>query len=93
MYQSSKYNDRLNVTGKKIKELRLKLKNNLSLSNLSIKLALMGIDISKPSLHKLENGNRVIKDYELYGLSEVFNVPVSELLSDFASEIKKNNAS
>ncbi len=91
MYQSSKYNDRLNVTGKKIKELRLK--NNLSLSNLSIKLALMGIDISKPSLHKLENGNRVIKDYELYGLSEVFNVPVSELLSDFASEIKKNNAS
>ena len=91
MYQSSKYNDRLNVTGKKIKELRLK--NDLSLSNLSIKLALMGIDISKPSLHKLENGNRVIKDYELYGLSEVFNVPVSELLSDFASEIKKNNAS
>lgn len=91
MYQSSKYNGRLNVTGKKIKELRLK--NNLSLSNLSIKLALMGIDISKPSLHKLENGNRVIKDYELYGLSEVFNVPVSELLSDFASEIKKNNAS
>lgn len=91
MYQSSKYNDRLNVAGKKIKELRLK--DNLSLSNLSIKLALMGIDISKPSLHKLENGNRVIKDYELYGLSEVFNVPVSELLSDFASEIKKNNAS
>ena len=32
MYQSSKYNDRLNVAGKKIKELRLK--NNLSLSNL-----------------------------------------------------------
>ena len=91
MYQSSKYDNKLNVTGRKIKELRQK--NHLSLSNLSIKLALMGIDISKPSLHKLENGNRVIKDYELYGLSEVFNVPVSELLSDFASEIKKNNAS
>ena len=91
MNQSNKYNDRKKEADKKIKELRLK--NNLSLSNLSIKLALMGIDISKPSLHKLENGNRVIKDYELYGLSEVFNVPVSELLSDFASEIKKNNAS
>ncbi len=91
MYQSSKYNNKLNVTGKKIKELRIK--NHLSLSNLSIKLALMGIDISKPSLHKLENGNRIIKDYELYGLSEIFNVPVSELLSDFASEMNKNNAS
>ena len=52
MYQSSKYNNKLNVTGRKIKELRIK--NHLSLSNLSIKLALLGIDISKPSLHKLE---------------------------------------
>ena len=89
MYQSSKYNNELNVTGRKIKELRIK--NHLSLSNLSIKLALLGIDISKPSLHKLENGNRVIKDYELYGLSQVFNIPLNELLSDFEKEIKKNN--
>lgn len=89
MYQSSKYNNKLNVTGRKIKELRIK--NHLSLSNLSIKLALLGIDISKPSLHKLENGNRVIKDYELYGLSHVFNIPLSDLLSDFEKEINKNN--
>ena len=46
MYQCSKYNERLNVTGKKIKELRMK--NKLSLSDLSTKLALIGIDISKP---------------------------------------------
>lgn len=89
MYQSSKYNNKLNVTGRKIKELRIK--NHLSLSSLSIKLALLGIDISKPSLHKLENGNRVIKDYELYGLSYVFNIPLSDLLSDFEKEINKNN--
>lgn len=89
MYQSSKYDNKLNVTGRKIKELRQK--NHLSLSNLSIKLALMGIDISKPSLHKLENGNRVIKDYELHGLSQVFNIPLSDLLSDFEKEINKNN--
>ena len=46
MYQCSNYNGRLNVTSEKIKELRIK--NNLSLSELSTKLALMGIDISKP---------------------------------------------
>lgn len=89
MYQSSKYNNKLNVTGRKIKELRIK--NHLSLSNLSIKFALLGIDTSKPSLHKLENGNRVIKDYELYRLSYVFNIPLSDLLSDFEKEINKNN--
>ena len=74
MYQCTKYNNQLNVTGKKIKELRVK--NNLSLSGLSTKLALMGIDISKPSLHKLETGHRILNDYELFGLSMVFKVPI-----------------
>ena len=89
MYQCSKYNNQLNVTGKKIKELRIK--NNLSLSGLSTKLALMGIDISKPSLHKLETGNRILKDYELFGLSMVFKVPIQEFISDFIDDLKNEN--
>lgn len=86
MYQCSKYNEHLNVTARKIKELRIK--NNLSLSGLSTKLALIGIDISKPSLHKLETGNRILKDYELFGLSVIFDVPVEEFLSDFMNNLK-----
>lgn len=86
MYQCSKYNNRLNVSSNKIKELREK--NNLSLSKLSAKLSLMGIDISKPSLHKLETGKRVVKDFELYGLSCIFNVPIEYLLKDFIDELK-----
>lgn len=89
MYQCSKYNNQLNVTEKKIKELRIK--NNLSLSGLSTKLALMGIDISKPSLHKLETGNRILKDYELFGLSMVFKVPIQEFISDFIDDLKNEN--
>lgn len=86
MYQCSKYNEHLNVTARKIKELRIK--NNLSLSGLSTKLALIGIDISKPSLHKLETGKRILKDYELFGLSVIFNVSVEEFLSDFINDLK-----
>ena len=89
MYQCSKYNNKLNVSSKKIKELRQK--NNLSLSGLSTKLALMGVDIPKTSLYKLENGKRILKDYELYALSQVFNVSVEELLTDFISELKDEN--
>ena len=89
MYQCSKYNNQLNVTEKKIKELRMK--NHLSLSALSTKLALMGIDISKPSLHKLETGQRILKDYELYGLSIVLKTSVEELLTDFIEDLKKDN--
>ena len=51
MYQCSKYNNHLNVANKKIRELRIK--NNLSLSTLSVKFTLLGIDIPRPSLHKL----------------------------------------
>ena len=89
MYQCSKYNDRLNVTAKKIKELRIK--NNLSLSELSTKLALMGIDISKPSLHKLETGKRILKDFELCGLAQVFHVSMEDILSDFISDLKNDD--
>ena len=89
MYQCTKYNNQLNVTGKKIKELRVK--NNLTLSGLSTKLALMGIDISKPSLHKLETGHRILKDYELFGLSMVFKVPIEDFISDFMDNLKKEN--
>ena len=67
------------------------IKNNLSLSGLSTKLALMGIDISKPSLHKLETGNRILKDYELFGLSMVFKVPIQEFISDFIDDLKNEN--
>ena len=89
MYQCTKYNENLNVTGKKIKELRIK--NNLSLSGLSTKLALLGIDIPKPSLHKLETGKRILKDYELFGMAVVFNVPVEEFLSDFMDSLKNEH--
>ena len=89
MYQCSKYNEKLNVSSNKIKELRIK--NHLSLSGLSTKLALMGIDISKPSLHKLETGQRILKDYELYGLSHIFNVPIEYILNDFILELKNDD--
>ncbi len=89
MYQCSKYNNKLNVSSNKIKELRTK--NHLSLSGLSTKLALMGIDIPKPSLHKLETGKRVLKDYELYALSHIFKVPIEELLDEFITELKNED--
>lgn len=91
MYQCSKYNNHLNVSNKKIRELRLK--NHLSLSDLSTKLALLGIDIPKPSLHKLEKGDRIIKDYELYAFSYIFKVSLEELLDDFIENFKEDNVS
>lgn len=86
MKNSTKYNDNLNVIGNKIKYYREI--NNLSLSQLSDKLQLLGIDISKNSLQRLEKGNRIIKEYELAGLSKVLKVSTDELLKEFIKELE-----
>ncbi len=81
-----KYNDKLNVIGDKIRNYREKEK--LSLSQMSDKLMLMGIDIPKSSLQNIEKGKRVVKEYEFYALCKFFNVTMEEMLKDFIKELK-----
>lgn len=85
MNNITKYNNKLNVIGSKIKFYREK--NNWSLSQLSNRLMLIGIDIPKSSLQRIEVGDRVIKDYELAGLAKVFKVSPNILLRDFIDKI------
>lgn len=80
-----KYNDKLNVIGDKIRYYREK--QNLSLVDLSNKLLLLGVDIPKNSLQRLEHGNRIIKEYELAGFSKVLGVSTDILLKDFMNEL------
>lgn len=78
---STKYNGKLNVIGKKIKYYREK--GNLSQQGLVNKLQLVGVDIPKNSLQRIEKGNRIIKDYELAGFAKVFKISADTLLEDF----------
>lgn len=86
MNNGNKYNGKLNVIGLKIKYYREK--NGWSLSELSNRLMLQGIDIPKSSLQRMETGGRVIRDYELAGFSKVFKVSPNILLKDFLEEIE-----
>ena len=85
MNNITKYNNKLNILGNTIKEYRIK--SNLSLSQLSNKLMLVGIDIPKSSLQRIEVGQRVIKDYELIGFLKVFNITPNTLLTEFINEL------
>lgn len=81
-----KYNGKLNVIGERVKEYR-KI-NKLSLSDLSNSLQLLGIDLPKPSLQNIENGKRIIKEYEFYAICKVLNVSMEEMLKDFIAELQ-----
>lgn len=81
-----KYNGKLNVIGNKIRECRES--ENLSLSQLSAKLMLMGVDIPKSSLQNIEKGKRIVKEYEFCALCKFFNVPMEQMLLDFIKELE-----
>ena len=71
MKNTIKYNGKLNAIGNRIKEYRIK--NNMTQKYLSEQLQLLGIDINVKSLLRLENGNRIIKEYELSAFAKIFD--------------------
>ena len=83
----SKFDGKMNVIGKQLREYRLK--KNLSYEILSAKLQLMGISIHKQSLYDIENNKRTVKDYELFGLAHILEVDVNDLLKDINDSFKK----
>lgn len=83
-----KYENNLNVIANNLK--RIRLNKNISLSSLSNKLMLMGIDISKQSLYRIEQNKRSVMDYELSSIAIALGVKSDDLLQDFIHDITKN---
>ena len=76
----NKKNGANNLCGKKIRELRLGYPTRLSQRALADKLQLLGIDVDKNAVQRIESGKRFVTDIELKALSRVFGVTVDELL-------------
>ena len=85
MKNSVRYDNKLNVIGSVIRKYREKC--HLSQADLSAKLLLLGIDIPKNSVQRLECGDRIIKNYELAGISKVLDVSPNLLLEEFIKEL------
>lgn len=66
-----------NFCGKKISALRKNLK--ISQRELADRLQLIGLDIDKNAIQRIECGKRFITDIELLAISKVFNVEISTL--------------
>jgi len=78
MYKN-KNGNRNNICGVKIKELRLSLSPACSQRALADKIQLLGIDIDKNAIQRIESGQRFITDIELLAFSKLFDVNISEL--------------
>ena len=67
-----------NICGKNIAKLRITLK--ISQRELAYKMQLVGIDIDKNAIQRIECGKRFVTDIELIAFAKVFNITFNDLL-------------
>lgn len=54
---------------------------------LSNQLMMLGIDINYDGIYKIENGRRIVKDFELSALCKVLEISETQLLEDFRKKL------
>lgn len=67
-----------NLCGKRVAELRKSL--GISQRELADRLQLVGLDVDKNAIQRIECGKRFVTDIELVALSQVLDVTVDTLL-------------
>jgi transcriptional regulator with XRE-family HTH domain len=80
MYKNKNSDGSLNQCGNKIRELRQGLTPTVSQRMLADQLQLIGIDLDKNAIQKIESGKRFVTDIEIVAFAKVFNITTDELL-------------
>lgn len=72
-----RFNDQSNVVGELIKKARLQ--KGLSKVELSIKLELLGVNLTRVEIYRIESSKMIVKDFELIALCVVLDLDYNEL--------------
>jgi hypothetical protein len=70
-----------NLIGARLREIRLRQKPQVTLDDLSGKLAARGVTLDRSAIGRIKNLNRYVLDYELKALASALKVEVKDLLS------------
>ncbi len=79
MYKVNKYNGHFNVIGHKIKEIRKQ--NKITQEDLCARLQVLGYNMNRSDISKIENGKKFVSDFEVYGFSKALKVKIENLYS------------
>ena len=77
MKKSKITNNIYNLCGKNIKKIRKEQK--ITQDELCARMQVMGYQISRSDISKLENGKKFITDFEVFGFSKALKVSILEL--------------
>ena len=82
MFKNKSLNGKNNICGNNIAKLRKAHEPKMSQRMLSEKMQLLGLDMDKNAIQRIESGQRFVTDIELAGFAKIFNKTCDELLSD-----------
>ena len=77
MKKSKITNNVYNICGKNIKKIRKEQK--ITQDELCARMQVMGYQISRSDISKLENGKKFITDFELVGFSKALKISILDL--------------
>lgn len=80
MFKNKTNENRNNICGKAIYNLRTAQKPKMSQRKLADILQLNGIDVDKNAVQRIESGQRFVTDIELKVLAQIFSVTCDDLL-------------
>lgn len=80
MRKNNNFNNSYNVIGKNIKEIRKK--NKITQEELCARMQVEGFQISRSDISKLENGKKLIADFEIIGFAKCLKVSILELFKN-----------
>ena len=83
MFKNKSITGKNNICGETIYELRRNFIPKMSQRILAEKLQIMGIDVDKNAIQRIESGQRFVTDIELLAISRVFDVRCEELIGDY----------
>lgn len=65
---------RKNMVGGRVKAARLKSKTTITQQDLAARLSIMGINLDRTAISKIESGERLVTDYELHAFARALGV-------------------
>ena len=84
MFINKSFDGKNNVCGRNVAVMRKKL--NISQRELAERMQLMGYDLDKNAIQRIESGQRFVTDIEVQALAKVFDVELPTLFDENLSD-------
>ncbi len=80
MFKNKSEKGKLNICGENVAKYRLLMQPKMSQRALADKLQILGIDVDKNAIQRIECGKRFVTDIEIVALAKALNVDIHSLL-------------